>query len=650
MKILALLLLSSVLVFGQASPNGVPNQTIGTASTNSATGQYTPGTYTAPVTGAVARSPQSKMTDVISVEDLGAIADGSTDDTTAINAALTWAAAGLGRKITFPCSTGNSYKITAPLNQIPPFTTLEGTNPIRCSITYSPLSAPGATPNTVINLVGSGFVTIENLRFVTTATYVPSTIVELGRTTGNPNGGGQHIFRNVSILGYATTALMYSISSEVLTADNIYMERDGGGASYGFYTSGIDDLSVCSTCITASNLSMFWKDFAVVDLTTGAFSAFGDQLGGGTGGHYFRDGYVGLNTNTGSVGFRLVSGTSAQGGPNDTFSADNIRIENGGQSFIFKINSGGSPQTSMSHIDVHGVTLSTTNNTSCMTTDSGLTIDRSYFVSNVCETNSGTTGSSSFYKLTNSVVDEFYGGTITISTADNSNHLRQRGSTTFSLAAGMYANTEIGPWQVTTTGGTQKLWVDPSGNINSGDFFPNSVNATNSVTANDHLNAPYWASTTTGSGGNGTLAWQNSANSLMFINGLDFSANSSTQTLGRSGQNWGNIFSNAYSTGSNCSSSASPAVCGSAVAGSFVIAAAATTVTVNTTAVTASSQIFIQPDTTLGTKLSVTCNTATTVQNDEAKVSARSAGTSFQVTATGPFTTNPGCFSYLIIN
>src|SRR5207302_7263892 len=49
----------------------------------------------------------------------------------------------------------------------------------------------------------------------------------------------------------------------------------------------------------------------------------------------------------------------------------------------------------------------------------------------------------------------------------------------------------------------------------------------------------------------------------------------------------------------NCTSSASPAVCGSAAAGSVVIAAAATTVTVNTTAVTANSQIFLQPDDSL---------------------------------------------------
>lgn len=105
------------------------------------------------------------------------------------------------------------------------------------------------------------------------------------------------------------------------------------------------------------------------------------------------------------------------------------------------------------------------------------------------------------------------------------------------------------------------------------------------------------------------------------------------------------IQSNSYTTATNCSSSASPAVCGSAAAGSFVLAAAATTVTVNTTAVTSNSQIIVINDDSLGTKLSVTCNTAL----DQVFVSARVAATSFTITGTAPVT-NPNCYSYLIIN
>lgn len=102
----------------------------------------------------------------------------------------------------------------------------------------------------------------------------------------------------------------------------------------------------------------------------------------------------------------------------------------------------------------------------------------------------------------------------------------------------------------------------------------------------------------------------------------------------------------AYQTAVNCSSSASPAVCSSAAAGSVVVAASATTVVVDTTAVDANSQIFVTFDSSLGTKLGVTCNTTEPALYG---ISARNAGVSFTITSTAP-TANPACFSYLIVN
>lgn len=100
-----------------------------------------------------------------------------------------------------------------------------------------------------------------------------------------------------------------------------------------------------------------------------------------------------------------------------------------------------------------------------------------------------------------------------------------------------------------------------------------------------------------------------------------------------------------FQTNTNCSSSSG--TCSSAPAGSVSIAAAATTVTVATTAVTANSQIFIQEDSSLGTKLSVTCNTTT---GRLYTVTTRTAATSFVITASAAPTTNPACLSYFIIN
>jgi hypothetical protein len=109
----------------------------------------------------------------------------------------------------------------------------------------------------------------------------------------------------------------------------------------------------------------------------------------------------------------------------------------------------------------------------------------------------------------------------------------------------------------------------------------------------------------------------------------------------------GSVSSATRLTATNCTSTAAPAICASASAGSVVVAALGTTVVVNTTAVTANSQIFVQEDSSLGTKLSVTCNV--TPATAPPVVTARVAATSFTITTTAP-TTNPRCFSYSIIN
>jgi hypothetical protein len=114
----------------------------------------------------------------------------------------------------------------------------------------------------------------------------------------------------------------------------------------------------------------------------------------------------------------------------------------------------------------------------------------------------------------------------------------------------------------------------------------------------------------------------------------------------------------AYQTATNCAAvgtAASPSVasCGSAAAGHFSCATTATGATcqVNTTAVTANSEIFVfESDTAAtGTALGVTCNTTTTVNPATRLLASSSAGGSFTINL-GTVTTNPACFSYHIVN
>jgi hypothetical protein len=108
----------------------------------------------------------------------------------------------------------------------------------------------------------------------------------------------------------------------------------------------------------------------------------------------------------------------------------------------------------------------------------------------------------------------------------------------------------------------------------------------------------------------------------------------------------------ALATTTNCSNAASPAVCGSAAAGSVLIPTGTTseTLTVNTTAVTANSQIFFYPDDSLGTKLGVTCNSTLATLVGGSAITARTPGTSFTITFNGTILTNGVCGSYSIVN
>jgi hypothetical protein len=109
-------------------------------------------------------------------------------------------------------------------------------------------------------------------------------------------------------------------------------------------------------------------------------------------------------------------------------------------------------------------------------------------------------------------------------------------------------------------------------------------------------------------------------------------------------------------TTTNCQgvgTAANPSVasCSAAPAGLFSCATNASggTCVVNTTVVTSNSAIHIEPDSSIGGVLGVTCNTTVDSGLTAPRISARTPGTSFTI-ALGTFTINPECFTYTIIN
>jgi hypothetical protein len=119
---------------------------------------------------------------------------------------------------------------------------------------------------------------------------------------------------------------------------------------------------------------------------------------------------------------------------------------------------------------------------------------------------------------------------------------------------------------------------------------------------------------------------------------------SATQTFGTATGNVSQF--SVYQTGTNCASAASPAVCAAAASGSVAVPITTGILTVNTTRVTANSQIQLTFDSSLSARLGVTCTT-TAVQPT---VSARTAGTSFTITVVPASSSTPDCFSYTLVN
>lgn len=96
-----------------------------------------------------------------------------------------------------------------------------------------------------------------------------------------------------------------------------------------------------------------------------------------------------------------------------------------------------------------------------------------------------------------------------------------------------------------------------------------------------------------------------------------------------------------------CAAKTSPAVCGSASAGAFVIPPNAMSATVQTSAVTPHGLIFVNQDSSLGPMLGLQCSKTVGVN---LRVSDRGAGSGFSVMVSSASVDDPICVSYHILN
>lgn len=195
--------------------------------------------YTAPETGAVATTVALKLDQMVSVKDFGAIGDGLTDDTAAIQAAFN-----TGKSVSFPYGT---YATSAPLTINTSGVTITGPGTLKPLSTFT-----GAYLNCAINVTNTN-VRIEGITYD-------------GSNTTSANA------INFAIYGYAANlqvmnCYFYNMPTGFQPEAAIGVNADGDGSRFiGNYFNNIAGAVFvqASACIISNNTVINPRDGALV--------------------------------------------------------------------------------------------------------------------------------------------------------------------------------------------------------------------------------------------------------------------------------------------------------------------------------------------------------------------------------------------------
>jgi hypothetical protein len=213
------------------------------------------------------------------------------------------------------------------------------------------------------------------------------------------------------------------------------------------------------------------------------------------------------------------------------------------------------------------------------------------------------------------------------------------GTSNYTNSAG--GQTQMGPTASITQDGSHCTLISqpalPGGSVYWGAYRTNGPGATGSVFAGNGSNCgPSFL----------PVSYTTITDTYAYACGSQPYSNTTSLQVFTASNITGNILAATEATEGQCFSSAAPAQCESFIDGFVTIAAGSSSVTVNTTAVTAGSNIQLVFDSSIGSKLGVTCNTTP----QQPFISARTAGTSFTVSVPANFSTNPGCIGFHIKN
>lgn len=207
-------------------------------------------------TGAQTRTVENKLQEFVSVKDFGAIGDGVTDDTAAIQAAIDSKATNKGVKVIFPKGI---YKVTSSLDIQNSFSVaLVGESPANTFQGNSSAQikwTSGAGTGPVINAAGARACEIANLSFYASLDAYDGSMIDLSNGASNPSGIWIHDCVFFGDTASSSIAQMINLSTALETT----IERC-------FFRYGVYQIK----CANASINSAYIRDCWFQEATTAA--------------------------------------------------------------------------------------------------------------------------------------------------------------------------------------------------------------------------------------------------------------------------------------------------------------------------------------------------------------------------------------------
>lgn len=286
---------------------------------------------------------------VFDITAYGAKCDGSTDDTSSINAAFTAALTAYttgslsSAKILFPVQ--HNCKITGSINgtgfnNFGKLLVIDGQG----STLY--LNGSAAVP--VMDLLGSVKVRISNLSIYASAgsqTYG----VQWGRinVTASDSGGNGIVFDHVIVEGSYTQAACYNFSGENVLLQDLSCENTNVTTGYGLVQDGANHFNITSAFVTESAPVDTYQSFNSNTIIGGQYQAVAPGYTPvwmeATTGHRLINVYTYVASTTGSCYTLFSTAAAAPYGNNKGLDLEGTHCEgNGGPSYFFNLNGPGS--------------------------------------------------------------------------------------------------------------------------------------------------------------------------------------------------------------------------------------------------------------------------------------------------------------------